>query len=186
MTIEIVEVAARDGLQNEPNIFSTAQKIALVERMIAAGARRLEVASFVRADRVPQMADAEAVIAGLDPPTGVVTIGLVLNERGLDRALATSVHEIGAVCVASDSFARANQGQTSRGSARIAANIVTAARAAGRRARRSARHSVALSKVRSRPIMSSRWRRRSPRQARSRSLWRTRSASPCLPRCQRW
>ena len=132
--VEIVEVGARDGLQNEAVRFSTAQKIALIERMVAAGARRLEVASFVRADRVPQMADAEDVIAGLDLPADVTTIGLVMNERGLDRALRTAVREIGAVCVATDGFAHANQGQTSAGSVALAARIVRDARAAGRRA----------------------------------------------------
>ncbi|WP_425229933.1 hydroxymethylglutaryl-CoA lyase [Sphingomonas sp.] len=134
MKVEIVEVAARDGLQNEKVQFTTAQKIDLIHRMIAAGARRLEVASFVRADRVPQMADAEAVIAGLDLPANVVTIGLVLNPRGLDRALRTDVCEVGAVCVASDTFARKNQGEASAQSAKIAADVVREARAAGRRA----------------------------------------------------
>ncbi|MET3762202.1 hydroxymethylglutaryl-CoA lyase [Sphingomonas sp. UYEF23] len=132
--IEIVEVSARDGLQNEREQFSTAQKIALITRMVAAGAHRLEVASFVRADRVPQMADAEAVIDGLDLHENVTTIGLVMNLRGLERALRTAIKEIGAVCVATDSFARANQGQTSRESAQVAARVVQEATSAGRRA----------------------------------------------------
>ena len=132
--IEIVEVGPRDGLQNEQMLFTTAQKIALIDRAVAAGSKRIEVASFVRADRVPQMADAEAVIAGLSLPADVVTIGLVMNDRGLDRALRTSVHEIGAVAVASDAFAAANQGQTSRESATVAARIIARARAEGRRA----------------------------------------------------
>lgn len=133
--IEIVEVSARDGLQNEKlTVFSTAQKIALIERMVAAGARRLEVASFVRPDAVPQMADAEAVIAGLSLPDDVITIGLVMNKRGALRALETTVREIGAVCVASDSFAKANQGMTSMESVGIATDIVALARREGRRA----------------------------------------------------
>lgn len=106
--VEIVEVGSRDGLQNEAQLFSVRQKIEFIERAVAAGARRLEVASFVRPDRVPQMADAEAVIAGLSLPDDVIAIGLVMNERGLERALRTEVAEIGAVCVASDSFAQAN------------------------------------------------------------------------------
>jgi hydroxymethylglutaryl-CoA lyase len=133
-SIEIVEVAPRDGLQNERQIFSTAQKVALIGRAVAAGARRIEVASFVRADRVPQMADAEAVVAALDLPSDVVTIGLVMNVAGARRALATDVGELGAVCVATDSFAQRNQGQTSRGSARSAADIVRLANAERRRA----------------------------------------------------
>ena len=132
--IEIVEVGPRDGLQNEQLLFTTAQKIALIDRAVAAGARRIEVASFVRADRVPQMADAEAVLAGLSLPADIVTIGLVMNDRGLDRALRTSVHEVGAVAVASDAFAAANQGQTSRESAAVAARIITRAQVEGRRA----------------------------------------------------
>ncbi|PKB14582.1 hydroxymethylglutaryl-CoA lyase [Novosphingobium kunmingense] len=134
-TIEIVEVSARDGLQNETQtIFSTGQKIELIQRMVTAGARRLEVASFVRPDAVPQMADAEAVVAGLDLPDNVITIGLVMNKRGALRALETNVRELGAVCVASDSFAKANQGQTSMGSVEIAGEILRLARQEGRRA----------------------------------------------------
>ncbi|QXQ07471.1 hydroxymethylglutaryl-CoA lyase [Sphingosinicellaceae bacterium] len=133
-TVEIVEVAARDGLQNEKVAFSTAQKIELIHRMVAAGARRLEVASFVRADRVPQMADAEAVISGVSLLKGVTTIGLVMNKKGAFRALETDIGEIGAVCVATDTFAQRNQGQTSRESAESAAEIIRFARAEGRRA----------------------------------------------------
>lgn len=134
-SIEIVEVAPRDGLQNEKVLVPTASKIALIERLVEMGARRVEVASFVRADRVPQMADAEDVIAGLGGiPAGVTTIGLVLNKRGALRALDTAVHELGAVCVASDTFAQKNQGQTSLESAHVAAEIVAFAREQGRRA----------------------------------------------------
>lgn len=133
-SVEIVEVAPRDGLQNEKQPFTTAQKIELIQRMIAAGSRRIEVASFVRADRVPQMADAEAVIEGLQALDEVTTIGLVMNKKGALRALATSVKEIGAVCVATDSFAGRNQGQTSLESAEMAADVVRFARAEGRSA----------------------------------------------------
>jgi hydroxymethylglutaryl-CoA lyase len=132
--VEIVEVAARDGLQNESVLFSIAQKVALIAHSVAAGARRLEVASFVRADRVPQMADAEAVIAALDLPDEVVTIGLVMNKKGALRALATKVHEIGTVTVASNSFAQRNQGQTCLESADVAADVIRFARSEGRRA----------------------------------------------------
>ena len=130
--IEIVEVSARDGLQNESGIFSTAQKVALIGRMVAAGARRIEVASFARPDCVPQMADAEAVIAALDLPPEVVTIGLVMNMKGALRALETKVKQIGAVCVATDAFANANQGQTAEESVAVAARIVAFARGEGR------------------------------------------------------
>jgi hydroxymethylglutaryl-CoA lyase len=112
--IELVEVSARDGLQNEPGFFPTADKIELIERAIAAGSRRIEVASFVHPGRVPQMADAEAVCAGLKPRDAkdVTYIGLVLNKRGALRALETHVHELGAVISASDGFGTRNQGRT--------------------------------------------------------------------------
>lgn len=117
-SIQIVEVGPRDGLQNEPDIVSTADKLAMIDRMIGAGARRLEVASFVHPQRVPQMADAEAVIAGLPDRKDVSYIGLTLNKRGVLRALATKdggkrgVDEIGCVIVATDTFGQKNQGQT--------------------------------------------------------------------------
>ena len=116
--IELVEVGPRDGLQNEPDIISTDVKLALVGRMIGYGARRLEVASFVHPVRVPQMADAEAVIAGLPDRADCTYIGLVLNKRGVMRALATreggrrGVDQVGCVIVASDTFGQKNQGQT--------------------------------------------------------------------------
>jgi hydroxymethylglutaryl-CoA lyase len=131
--IEIVEVGPRDGLQNETFIMSTAQKVDMISRAIAAGARRLEVASFVRADRVPQMADAEAVIASLPNLPDTIYIGLVLNEKGALRALETPIHELGAVAVASDSFAMKNQGQTADQSLDIACRIVSLAQQAKRR-----------------------------------------------------
>jgi hydroxymethylglutaryl-CoA lyase len=116
--IELVEVGPRDGLQNEPDIISTEVKLALIDRMIGYGARRLEVASFVHPVRVPQMADAEAVIAGLPDRKDCTYIGLVLNKRGVMRALATrengarGVDQVGCVIVASDTFGQKNQGQT--------------------------------------------------------------------------
>jgi hydroxymethylglutaryl-CoA lyase len=107
----------------------------LIERSIAAGARRIEVASFVNPKKVPQMADAEAVCAGLPERTDVTYIGLALNQRGAERALATGrIDQIGAVTVASDSFAMANQGQTSDESVEVAKAIVDLARAVGRSA----------------------------------------------------
>ena len=116
--IELVEVGPRDGLQNEPDIIATETKLALIGRMIDYGARRLEVASFVHPQRVPQMADAEAVIAGLPDRKDCTYIGLVLNKRGVMRALATrddgarGIDQVGCVIVASDTFGQKNQGQT--------------------------------------------------------------------------
>ncbi len=108
--INIVEVGPRDGLQSEPEILSTRSKAKFIIRAIEAGIRRLEVASFVDPKKVPQMADAEALLAELPLQKDVSYIGLVMNERGLDRALATPVHEIGMVVVATDTYNQRNQG----------------------------------------------------------------------------
>jgi hydroxymethylglutaryl-CoA lyase len=111
--VQIVEVSPRDGLQAEAAVVGTDDKLALIERLVAAGSRRLEVCSFVNPNRVPQMADAEAVLAGLDLDDPDVTyIGLVLNERGLDRAISAGMHEINAVVVCSDTFGQRNQAAT--------------------------------------------------------------------------
>lgn len=131
--IEVVEVSPRDGLQNEQHEIATAAKLGLIDRAIAAGARRIEVTSFVNPRAVPQMADAEAVCAGLPEHDGVTYIGLVMNQRGADRALATGrIDQLGAVAVTTDAFAMANQGQTSEGSVAAARTIIAAARAAGK------------------------------------------------------
>lgn len=132
MRVELVEVSPRDGLQNERAILPTADKVALVERAIAAGARRIEVASFVNPARVPQMGDAEAVIAALPRRADATFIGLALNTRGVLRALATDIDEIGLVCVASDTFGLRNQNQTSDQSVDIACDSIRLAREAGR------------------------------------------------------
>jgi hydroxymethylglutaryl-CoA lyase len=132
-TIEFVEVGPRDGLQNEAQLLHKCVKLALIGRAIAAGARRIEVTSFVNPKKVPQMADAEAVCADLPVRDDVTYIGLVMNTRGAERALATGrIDQLGAVAVATDTFAMANQGQTSDGSVEAASEIITMARAAGR------------------------------------------------------
>lgn len=132
--IEIIEVGPRDGLQNQSAILSTPDKVAMIEKLIAAGARRLEVASFVNPARVPQMADAEAVLAGLPERDDVTYVGLVLNGRGLDRALDTKVNEIGVVAIATDSFGLRNQKQTWRESVDVSIDVITRAKKAGLRA----------------------------------------------------
>lgn len=130
--IEFVEVGPRDGLQNEPAILATNDKLSLIERLIDAGARRIEVASFVNPRRVPQMADAEDVCAGLPRRGDITYVGLVLNLRGAERALATGrIDQLGAVAVATDSFALANQGQTCAGSVATACDIVALASRGG-------------------------------------------------------
>lgn len=137
MEIDIVEVGPRDGLQNESVHVATGDKIELIARMIDAGARRLEVASFVNPVRVPRMSDAEAVIAGLPDRKDVSYIGLCLNRRGVERAAATrdggrrGVDEIGCVVVASDAFGIANQKQTALESVAEGVAMIRAGRAEG-------------------------------------------------------
>ncbi len=134
-SLKIVEVGARDGLQNEKVLFSTTQKLNLITKSIDAGIKRLEVASFVNPKRVPQMADAEAVIAGLPDIKDVEYIGLVLNKRGFLRALETregnkrGVDEVGLVAIASNTFADKNQGQTMQESVDISREIIRMAKA---------------------------------------------------------
>lgn len=129
--IEIVEVGPRDGLQSEPGVFPTVAKIELINRLIAAGVRRLEVTSFVNPKRVPQMADAEEVLAALERRPDVQYVGLVLNRRGFDRAAAAGCTEIGMAVVASDTFNRRNQGVSTDESVDAWLDIAAAAHAAG-------------------------------------------------------
>lgn len=112
MPINIVEVGPRDGLQSESAVVPTATKVALINRLVSAGIRRLEVTAFVHPKKVPQMADAEAVLAALPRVPNVSYIGLVLNRRGFERALAAGCHEVGMAVVASDTFSRRNQGMS--------------------------------------------------------------------------
>jgi hydroxymethylglutaryl-CoA lyase len=129
--VEICEVSPRDGLQNEDVMLDTVDKVELIQRAIRAGARRIEVTSFVHPKRVPQMADAEAVMAALPRPAGVSYAGLIMNRRGLDRALAARVDEVNIVIVATDTFCDRNQGMTTDQSISHAMELVAAARSAG-------------------------------------------------------
>ena len=129
--IELVEVGPRDGLQSEGVILPTATKIELIERLIGAGLRRIEVTSFVNPQRVPQMADAEAVLAGVARPPGVSLMGLVLNRRGFERARAAGCDAIGMAVMASETFNRRNQGVGSEQSIADWREIAAAAHAAG-------------------------------------------------------
>jgi hydroxymethylglutaryl-CoA lyase len=131
--VDIVEVGARDGLQNESAVLPTADKIELINRLIAAGVRRIEAASFVNPKRVPQMADGEAVLAGLEKRADVSYIGLVLNRKGFERAAAAGCDEIGLVAVATDSFGVKNQGANIEQSIAACEEIAPLARAAGLR-----------------------------------------------------
>lgn len=134
--VEVVEVSARDGLQSDPAMLSTAEKVELITRAVRGGVRRIEAVSFVNPARVPQMADADAVMASLPRDMGASYIGLVLNRRGLDRALAardagTGVDELNVVVVCTDTFATRNQNATTDEQIAAALEIVAAARREG-------------------------------------------------------
>ena len=132
--VEIVEVGPRDGLQGEPVFLATAAKVEFIRRAIDAGLKRIEVASFVNPSKVPQMADAEAVLGALAPPRNLFYVGLVLNRRGFERAAMAGCNEIGMAVMASDSFNRRNQGVSTEDSISAWLDIAAAARAAGMRA----------------------------------------------------
>jgi hydroxymethylglutaryl-CoA lyase len=108
--IEIVEVGPRDGLQNEKTLFDIDQKLEMIRRLELAGAKRMEVVSFVNPKRVPQMAGAEEIMAALPHKEGRSRIGLVLNMRGWERCLGAGCDEANVVVCASDGFGIRNQG----------------------------------------------------------------------------
>ncbi len=108
--IEICEVAPRDGLQNESQIWSVDQRVALIDRLSEAGLRRIEAVSFVNPKRVPQMAGAEEVMLRIDRKPDVRYAGLALNRRGVERALAADMDEVRCVVVATETFNRRNNG----------------------------------------------------------------------------
>lgn len=130
--LQIVEVGPRDGLQNEARVFSTAEKVHFVERLIAAGLKRIEVASFVSPTRVPQMADCDALLAALPRAPGIRYGGLVLNQRGLERALAAGVDEINFVVLSTESFSRRNSGMAIADALSLAKSITVETHRAGK------------------------------------------------------
>jgi hydroxymethylglutaryl-CoA lyase len=137
--VQLVEVSARDGLQSEAVIVSTADKAELIRRAAAAGLRRIEAVSFVNPKRVPQMADGAELMALLNSPgflpqrAACSLSGLVLNQRGLDAAVTAGVDEINVVVVVSDTFAIKNQGVDTAGLLAMWHTVGTAARDAGLR-----------------------------------------------------
>jgi isopropylmalate/homocitrate/citramalate synthase len=126
--VEIVEVGPRDGLQNAPVQLSPAQRADLCERLGAAGLTRIEAVSFVHPARVPRMAGAEDVVAALSDDVAARGVGLVLNERGLDRLLATRLPGVRFTLAVSDEFNRRNSNAPT-------AQLLAAARATLARAR---------------------------------------------------
>ena len=129
--IQIVEVAPRDGLQADPADLSTAQKVELIERLVAAGHTRIEATSFVSPKAVPKMADGDAVMAGVPRSSGVSYSALALNQRGVERAISAGVDEVCGVVVATEAFSQANQRASVAESVQRWRDISDAARVSG-------------------------------------------------------
>ncbi|MES2834117.1 MAG: hydroxymethylglutaryl-CoA lyase [Pseudomonadota bacterium] len=145
--IQIVEVGPRDGLQNEKAVLDPATRAELVRRLEAAGARRIEAVSFVHPKYVPQMAGAEEVMAELPQAEGRSRIGLVLNGKGYDRALGTSVDEVNVAMSATDGFGLKNQGLTIDQQVQMLADIIAGRANAGETAGAAPSLSATLSCV---------------------------------------
>ena len=133
MKIELCDVAPRDGLQNEPEILPPSVRAHLVEQLATTGLPRIEVASFVRDDLVPQMTGAEAVVEALGPLEGVTLAGLVLNTRGYERLRETALREVHLSFAASETFQQRNAGGSIEEGLAAAADIIVAAHGDGRR-----------------------------------------------------
>ena len=129
--VTIVEVSPRDGLQNESVVLSTDAKVELISQLVEAGARRVEAVSFAHPKLVPAMADAEAVMARVPRVDGVSYAGLVLNRRGLDRALGSGVDEVNVVVCVSETFSQRNQNMSTGEAMRQAAEVIAGAKDAG-------------------------------------------------------
>ncbi len=110
--VKVVDVTARDGLQNEPKLVSTRDKLTLIEKLVRAGVSDIQATSFVHPRWVPQMADAEDVAAGLGKFTGVTFSALVPNLKGYERALAAGIRQMEFVIAASETFNRKNLNRT--------------------------------------------------------------------------
>jgi isopropylmalate/homocitrate/citramalate synthase len=134
-TVSICDVAPRDGLQNEPEVYAPAVRAELCRRLIAAGLRRVEAGSFVSPRAVPQMAGTDQVMADLGPQAAGVTVAaLVVNHRGFEGALAAGATEIHVAYPITETFAQRNQNATLAEASAAAAGIVAAAHAVSLRA----------------------------------------------------
>jgi len=129
--VTVVEVGPRDGLQNEAVAIPTADKVAFVDALASAGHRVIEVSAFVSPQRVPQMADAAAVFAGIHRRPGVRYTALVPNQAGLDRALAARVDEVAVFAAASETFSQQNINQSIASSIAAYTKVIASATAAG-------------------------------------------------------
>jgi isopropylmalate/homocitrate/citramalate synthase len=137
--LTICDVGPRDGLQNEATTLAPAVRAELCDRLAAAGVPRVEAVSFVNPRRVPQMAGAEEVMAAIDRRPGMIYAGLVLNERGYDRAVGAGVDEVHLAFPVTEAFCARNQNTT------VADAVETAARLVGRAKDDGMRITVTLS-----------------------------------------
>jgi hydroxymethylglutaryl-CoA lyase/(R)-citramalyl-CoA lyase len=124
MSVTICDVGPRDGLQNEPETFEPAFRAELVNRLAAAGLPRIEAASFVRADAVPQMAGAEQVVAGIERREGTEYSGLALNEKGYERLAASGLDRVNFTLAATESFSERNANQSVAEAQAAAENVI--------------------------------------------------------------
>jgi (R)-citramalyl-CoA lyase len=122
--VTICDVGPRDGLQNEPESLAPGVRAEFVNKLVAAGLPRVEVASFVRTDTVPQMAGAEEVVAAIDRRDGTEYSGLALNEKGYDRLAAAGLDRVNFTLAATDSFSKRNANQSVEEAATAAARII--------------------------------------------------------------
>jgi isopropylmalate/homocitrate/citramalate synthase len=128
VTLIVCDVGPRDGLQNEPRTLEPAVRTELCDRLAAAGVRRMEAASFVNPKLVPQMAGAEEVMVALHRKAGTSYAGLVLNEKGYERAVSAGVDEVHYAFSAADEFGRRNQNATTEEGLKTALALVARAR----------------------------------------------------------
>jgi hydroxymethylglutaryl-CoA lyase/(R)-citramalyl-CoA lyase len=128
VSVVICDVGPRDGLQNEARTLEPVVRAELCDRLAAAGLRRIEAASFVNPKLVPQMAGAEEVMAALHRKPGIAYAGLVLNDKGYERAVAAGVDEVHYAFSATDEFGRRNQNATTDEGLKTALALVARAR----------------------------------------------------------
>ena len=129
--VKIVEMGPRDGLQNETNVVSTADKVRFIDLLSASGLAAIETTSFVRPSAIPQLDDAEAVMAAIARRPGVTYLALTPNTRGLDRARSAGMRAVAVFTAASESFTKRNINMTIDESIKTFATVVRAARREG-------------------------------------------------------
>ena len=129
--VSILEVGPRDGLQSEPEIMPTETKKEFIIRTVDAGIKKIEVTSFVHPKKVPQMADAEKLVESLPDYDDVSYIGLIMNQKGFERAKNCGIQEVGMVIVSTDTYNMRNQGVTTQQSIDNWLEIASEAQSAG-------------------------------------------------------